>query len=112
MTTGDKVVCVDDYFAPEIAALLQQFPKDGQTYVIREVFEGESIDDGRPAKRVLTLLLTGIYNPRQTIPPFHERGFNAKRFRPLEELKKVQVDDIDCVGVNDGDVRIYEPANH
>ncbi len=31
------------------------------------------------------LLLQGIVNPTQSIPPFQERSFNSERFRPIED---------------------------
>lgn len=86
MNKGQHVVCIDDFFAPEIAALYDALPVEGHQYVIREVHEGNSLDDGRPEK-VVALLLVGLVNPSPSKPGAKERGFNAKRFRPLEELK-------------------------
>jgi hypothetical protein len=31
------------------------------------------------------LYLIGLENPKSTTPPYPERGFNAERFRPLED---------------------------
>lgn len=83
---GQKVVCIDDYFAPEIAALYQTLPVENTTYVIRTIHEGNSLDDGRPQKATV-LLLVGLTNQSPAKPGAKERGFNAKRFRPLEELR-------------------------
>jgi hypothetical protein len=83
---GQHVVCVDDFFAPEIARLLDAMPVEGVVYVIRAIHEGVSFDDGRPEK-VTTLLLVGLVNPAPAKPGAKERGFNSKRFRPLDELK-------------------------
>jgi hypothetical protein len=84
---GQKVVCVDDFFAPEMARLMVCLPVEGVVYVIRAIFEGNSLDDGRPEK-TLALLLVGLVNPGPPLPGAKERGFNAKRFRPLDEVKK------------------------
>ncbi len=82
MMSGQKVVCVDDKVEPEIRRLYDKWISAGTTYVIREVMlaqnrKGEWGEVG--------LLLVGIVNPTQTVPPFQERSFNAERFRPLED---------------------------
>lgn len=82
MVTGQKVVCVDDAVEPEIRKLYDQWISKGTTYVIRDVMlaqnrKGEWGEVG--------LLLVGVTNPSQTIPPFQERSFNSERFRPIED---------------------------
>ena len=82
MVTGQKVVCVDDAVEPEIRKLYDQWISKGTTYVIRDVMlaqnrKGEWGEVG--------LLLVGIQNSTQTIPPFQERSFNSERFRPIED---------------------------
>jgi hypothetical protein len=82
MVAGQKVVCVDDKVEPEIRRLYDQWIKAGTTYVIRQVMlaqnrEGEWGEVG--------LLLQGITNPTQIVPPFQERSFNSERFRPIED---------------------------
>lgn len=83
---GQKVVCVDDFFAPEIAMLYDALPLEGVVYVIRAIHEGNNYDDGK-AQKVIVLLLVGIVNQAPAKPGGKERGFNSKRFRDLEELK-------------------------
>ncbi len=82
MIKGQKVVCVEDKVEPEIRQLYDQWISKGTTYVIRDVMlaqnrKGEWGEVG--------LLLQGITNGRQTIPPFQERSFNSERFRPIED---------------------------
>ena len=82
MVKGQKVVCVDDKVEPEIAMLYDKWISAGTTYVIRDVVlaqnrKGEWGEVG--------LLLQGITNPTQSIPPFQERSFNSERFRPIED---------------------------
>jgi hypothetical protein len=82
MVTGQKVVCVDDAVEPEIRRLYDKWISKGTTYVIRDVMlaqnrKGEWGEVG--------LLLVGIQNGTQTIPPFQERSFNSERFRPIED---------------------------
>lgn len=82
MIKGQKVICVDDKVEPEIARLYDQWISKGTLYVIRDVMlaqnrKGEWGEVG--------LLLQGITNPTQTVPPFQERSFNSERFRPIED---------------------------
>ncbi len=82
MVTGQKVVCVDDAVEPEIRKLYDHWISKGTIYVIRDVMlaqnrKGEWGEVG--------LLLQGIPNGTQTIPPFQERSFNSERFRPIED---------------------------
>ena len=62
-------------------------PKAGVTYVIRNVSVGVNWS-GEPGEVCLHLI--GLVNPRSTTPPCPERGFNAERFRPLDELPPVE----------------------
>jgi hypothetical protein len=82
MVRGQKVVCVDDKVEPEIRKLYDKWISKGTTYVIRDVVlaqnrQGEWGEVG--------LLLQGLTNPSQSIPPFQERSFNSERFRPIED---------------------------
>ncbi len=82
MVKGQKVLCVDDKVEPEIRKLYDKWISNGTIYVIRDVMlaqnrKGEWGEVG--------LLLQGIVNPSQTIPPFQERSFNSERFRPIED---------------------------
>jgi hypothetical protein len=82
--TGQKVVCCDDVFHPQIAALYLALPKKDAVYVVRSVSVGISPtgDEGE-----IAITLTGLKNPRSSKPPHPERAFNAMRFRSLEEMQ-------------------------
>jgi hypothetical protein len=84
MIVGQKVVCVDDKFPLEINELYTALPKAGVTYVIRQVSIGVNWS-AEPGE--VCLLLIGLHNPRSSVSPFPERGFNSERFRPLEEVQ-------------------------
>jgi len=82
MVTGQKVVCVDDKVEPEIRKLYDNWISQGTTYVIRDVMLAQN---RKGEWGEIGLLLQGIVNPAQTIPPFQERSFNSERFRPIED---------------------------
>jgi len=82
MVKGQKVVCVDDKVEPEIRRLYDKWISKGATYVIRDVMLAQN----RKAEwGEVGLLLQGIVNPTQSIPPHQERSFNSERFRPIED---------------------------
>lgn len=86
MTTGQKVVCVDDHFLDVIARLYDQLPVKGKTYTIRAVtLRRETIVGSHSATPAL--LLNELRNPPD---PSHvggeELAFKPERFRALEEL--------------------------
>ena len=85
MMVGQKVVCVDDKFPLEVSKFYTALPKANQVYVIRQVSIGVN---WKGEEGEVCLLLVGLTNPRSTVPPYPERGFNAERFRPLDELKE------------------------
>ncbi|NJK91512.1 MAG: hypothetical protein HC904_06625 [Blastochloris sp.] len=82
MMAGQKVVCVDDKFPLGIEKFYTALPKQGITYVIRDVTLGVNM---KGEEGEVCLYLIGLENPKSTTPPFPERGFNAERFRPLED---------------------------
>lgn len=88
---GQHVVCVDGFFAPEIAKLFKQLPLENVSYVIRGIVDGFNVDDGRP-ELCVGLILVGVIN--DPIPGFKYQGepaFNSRRFRPLEEVRETNV---------------------
>lgn len=87
MIVGQKVVCVDDVFPPAVNELYVALPKAGKVYVIRNVELGCNWK-GEPGE--VCLLLIGLHNPRSSKAPFRERGFNAERFRPLDEMTETE----------------------
>lgn len=93
MTTGQKVVCINDTFNAFVKAVYKQLPVKGRTYTIRQVFLGrEKIVKGGDSATV-GLLLEELINPPD---PFHagkeELGFSSERFAPLEELPPAEVE--------------------
>ena len=87
MIKGQKVVCINDTFAPFVRAIYKQLPIKGDTYTIREVFLGrEKVVKGGDSATV-GLLLHELNNPPD---PFHagkqELGFSSERFAPLNEI--------------------------
>ena len=86
MNVGDKVVCVNDGFDPEVAKLYAALPKKGVVYVIRDIRIGIQ-PDCRTGD--VSLLLVGLVNPRAESRSALERGFSASRFRRLDEAKAI-----------------------
>ena len=83
-SNGDKVVCINDKFHPAIAALYTALPKEGNTYVVREVRLGiEPVT----MKGDVSILLIGLINPKAESKAALERGFSADRFRRLDEMQ-------------------------
>ncbi len=85
MIVGQKVVCVDGKFPPGALAFYTALPVEGVVYVIRAVSLGV---DWMAQPGEVCVHLIGLNNPRSEKAPFPERGFNAIRFRPLEEIKE------------------------
>ena len=91
---GEKVVCVDDKFHPEIACLFTALPQKGETYTVRECEPGrarwvsaqkgwDSVD-----MKVLLVELVNPVDPSTLLGCPSELGFAARRFAPLEEITK------------------------
>jgi hypothetical protein len=88
--TGQKVVCINGTFTPEIAALYLALPKEGETYTVRGSTVGVHNDGrGTRVEGEICIYLVGLINP--TGPKGNERGFLADRFRPLEELTTEEI---------------------
>ncbi|MEI9960919.1 MAG: hypothetical protein WDM76_07230 [Limisphaerales bacterium] len=80
---GDKVVCVDDKFPPDIGKLYDALPVKDSTYVVRDIRLGINLT----LEGDVSVLLIGLVNPKADSKAGLERGFRADRFRPLEELR-------------------------
>ena len=80
---GDKVVCVDDKFPPDISKLYTALPVKDVTYVVRDIRLGINLT----MEGDVSVLLIGLLNPKADSKANLERGFRADRFRPLEELR-------------------------
>jgi hypothetical protein len=83
---GDKVVCVDDKFPPDISKLYTALPVKDSTYVVRDIRLGINLT----LEGDVSVLLIGLLNPKADSVAGLERGFRADRFRPLEELRNEQ----------------------
>lgn len=81
---GDKVVCVDDKFPPDISKLYTALPVKDTTYVVRDIRLGINLT----MEGDVSVLLIGLVNPKADSKANLERGFRADRFRPLEELRE------------------------
>jgi hypothetical protein len=80
---GDKVVCVDDKFPPDIGKLYTALPVKDTSYVVRDIRLGINLT----LEGDVSVLLIGLVNPKADSKANLERGFRADRFRPLEELR-------------------------
>ncbi len=97
MMVGQKVVCIDDNFCSAIRKLYTHLPVKDVTYVIRNVELGAN-PKGEPGE--VCLHLVGMVNPPGTVAPFRERGFNAERFRPLDDDRlKEEIEEEDYIGM-------------
>ena len=83
---GDKVVCVDDKFPPDIGKLYDALPVKDTTYVVRDIRMGINLT----MEGDVSVLLIGLVNPKADSKAGLERGFRADRFRPLQELREEQ----------------------
>lgn len=95
-TNGQKVVCIDGKFPESLKWYYNEFPKEGSVYVIRGMTVGIGLN-GQEGE--IAVYLIGITNPRSEKAPHRERGFNAERFRPLEEIKTETTEQlVDAIG--------------
>jgi hypothetical protein len=83
---GDKVVCVDDKFPPDIGKLYDALPVKDSTYVVRDIRLGINLT----LEGDVSVLLIGLVNSKADSKANLERGFRADRFRPLQELREKQ----------------------
>lgn len=82
---GQRVVCVkDDGYPPGASEFLDYFPVKDQEYIIRDIAPGINWSS-KPGE--VAVYLKGYYNPCSNCPPYEERGYNAERFAPLEEIE-------------------------
>jgi hypothetical protein len=100
--TGQKVVCIDDEFAPWVYDLYRALPKKDLTYTVRSISVGRSnpkfeVNDDAELKMTdaefdMLLLLEELRNPEDPHSSVkQELGFRAERFAPmLEEDHEVE----------------------
>lgn len=82
---NDKVVCVNDQFDPWVKRLYRALPVQGMVYVVRDVLLGVR-HSPRGRSGATRLLLVGLVNDWAGKTPTTERGFDAERFRKLDQL--------------------------
>ena len=95
--TGEKIVCINDEFAPWVFDLYKQLPKKGSIYTVRATGMGAAnpnwaiSDEGifRGATEPdFNVLLEELHNPDDTTCSFkQELSFKAERFAPVEEVE-------------------------
>jgi hypothetical protein len=89
---GEKVVCVDDRFHPEIAFLYTALPVKGTTYTVRDCEMGRakwvSVQKGWDSvdMKVLLVELSNPLDPSTLKGCPSELGFAARRFAPLQSV--------------------------
>jgi len=93
-SVSDHVVCVNGRFPVGIEKFYTALPREGSTYVIRDIRLGARFN----GEGDVSLLLVGVVNPRADSKAGHERGFSQDRFKPLEEMTttttNVKVDEL------------------
>lgn len=104
MQVGKRVVCVDDQFQPWALNLFKELPVKGRTYTVRAVSlgrmelarlgpDGKLLKNGASdASPTVRILLEELHNPDDPCGPTNnkggtEMGFNADRFRELEDTE-------------------------
>ena len=94
MTSGSKVVCVDDRFHPDILSFYNALPIKDRIYVVRDIGIGIGINGEAGEIVEIVVYLDGLNNPVSTTPPHPERGFNAERFREIEPPAEIEAEEL------------------
>ena len=79
---NQKVVCVDGKFPLGIEKLYAELPKEGHTYVIRDIVPGVGVTGEEGETAVYLCEISSPLNAHGI-----ERGFRADRFAPLETIE-------------------------
>lgn len=101
MQVGKKVVCVNGGFPSEVLATYEQIPTRGTVYTVREVTLGREklavfkdgklvINGSSDRGNTVRLLLEEIHNPQDPLHPAAELGFNAERFREVDQSEAAE----------------------
>lgn len=85
MLTGQRVTCINDVFPDWIIPFYDELPRKGNTYTIRSIGVGIN-HQGEEGE--ICVYLNEIKNGLMPNPPHPEFGFNAERFRPIDELSE------------------------
>ena len=88
-TKGQRVICINDTFPPEIAKMYAQLPVKGNTYRVRDVYLGQESPKSKDATCGITLY--ELRNPPDA--RLREIGFNSERFAPEQELPTVEIEE-------------------
>ena len=83
MTTGMRVVCIDDKVSVRLLPFYIFFPVQNGIYTIRGMSPGVNPD----GQEEITVYLEGLENPRSEVAPHRERGYNIERFREMTEVE-------------------------
>jgi hypothetical protein len=98
---GEKVVCIDDRFHPEIAFLYTALPVKGRIYTVRDCEMGRakwvSAQKGWDSveMKVLLVELSNPLDPSTTKGCPSELGFAARRFAPLTSLDQHREEEVE-----------------
>ncbi len=95
------MVCVDGTFPDAIKKLYRELPQEGKTYTVRAVYLGRGklapskpgASDGEVGVLLAEINNTGL--PFKLNTTGDEPGFNAVRFRPLDELDTENVEEFE-----------------
>ncbi len=80
---NQKVVCIDGKFPLGIEQLYAELPKEGQTYIIRDIVPGVGLTGEEGEVAVYLIEIRGPLNAHGI-----ERGFRAERFAPLSTTEE------------------------
>lgn len=93
--SGQKVICINDEFAPWVHRLYRELPKLGHIYTVRDVRPGHSDPsftkgpDGKlhaKGNDDIAITVVELVNPPDPFSKYGEElGFKAERFQDLEE---------------------------
>ncbi len=101
---GEKVVCVDDRFHPEIAFMFDALPVKGEVYTVRDCDMGRAKWtsaqkgwDSVEMKVLLQELVNGV-DPSTAKGCPSELGFAARRFAPLTDITELEEIENEALG--------------
>lgn len=100
-STGQRVVCIDDEFAPWVFDIYKALPKKNSVYTVRAVAPGRSnptFGFDAEARMIMTgadfdilVLLAELHNPDDPHSSVkQELGFKGERFAPMDELAETE----------------------
>lgn len=92
---GQRIVCVDDNFAPWVFDFYKQLPKKGDVYTVRSTGMGAANPNWNVSDKGVfradtepdfNVLVEELHNPDDPTCSFkQELSFKAERFAPMEE---------------------------